>query len=129
VRTFNSAGYSGDSNESYARTFDTPPAGPTSLRAIATSATQVSLNWLDNSNNEDGFEVENRVGVAGSWLRIATVGPNVRYYNHKKVGPDVFFGYRVRAYNTGGYSVYSNESWVRTPRLNTAARPAWTLYR
>jgi len=129
VRAFNSAGSSSYSNTAYAKTFPTPPAAPTGLSATATSQTAVTLWWRDNSNNEDGFEVENKVGTTGAWLKVAILGPNIRTFRHTGLKDNVFLGYRVRAYNSGGYSAYSNESWARTPRKDTSTRSAWTLYR
>jgi hypothetical protein len=54
------------------------PAAPSNLTAFAPSATQVNLNWIDNSNNESGFKIIS-VGGNGSFV-LATVGPNVTSY-------------------------------------------------
>ncbi|MGH7267065.1 MAG: hypothetical protein ACREMB_19770, partial [Candidatus Rokuibacteriota bacterium] len=43
-------------------------------------AAQLQLTWADNSTNEDGFKVERKVGTAGTFAQIATLGPNVTAY-------------------------------------------------
>ena len=38
------------------------------------SAGQLQLAWTDNSNNEDGFKIERKLGTTGTYSQIATVG-------------------------------------------------------
>jgi hypothetical protein len=91
----------------------TPPAAPTWLRFDSTggTSTQLKLLWQDNSNNEDGFKIERKVGCCGPWTEIATVGPNVTTYTNTGLtcGVDPY-AYRVWAFNTGGVSLKTNEA-------------------
>ncbi|NVJ65204.1 MAG: S8 family serine peptidase [Gammaproteobacteria bacterium] len=99
----------------------TAPAAPTNLTGNAVkqgkgkNATIVSvdLNWMDNSNNEDGFVVERCVETGKgrnktcNFAQIATT--TTAAYSDTSV-PDGTVKYRVKAYNGVGDSAYSNEA-------------------
>jgi YD repeat-containing protein len=98
-----------------------PPATPAGLTGAALNATQVTLNWVDNSTNESGFKIERKTGVSGTYAEIQTVGPNVIIYTDSGLTPGVTYYYRVRAYNMGGESSYSSETSVTpNPKLTVA---------
>ncbi|MBK1876616.1 fibronectin type III domain-containing protein [Pelagicoccus mobilis] len=77
--------------------------------AWSASAGQLSLTWQDNSDNEDGFEVE-RALVGESFGLLSTVGPDSESYVDDAVVPGLEYEYRVRAFNAFGYSGYTNVS-------------------
>jgi Fibronectin type III domain/Ig-like domain from next to BRCA1 gene len=87
-----------------------PPAAPSNLFAFtpAPGATEIAMTWSDNSNNEDGFKIEQQNGNSG-WVQIATVGPNVTSYTATGLQLDQQYCYRIRAYNASGNSAYSNQ--------------------
>ena len=62
-----------------------------------------TLDWNDNSNNEDGFHVERDQGAG--FIRIDTVGPDVTTYFD--IGARIGDNYRVISFNAGGESVPS----------------------
>jgi hypothetical protein len=83
------------------------PAAPTNLTATVTSASSVALGWTDNSNNESGFKIER--GTDGtSFTEIATVAGNVASYPDGGLTAGTRYHYRVRAFNGGGDSAYTN---------------------
>lgn len=94
---------------------DTPPASPSNLMAIAASSMQVSLNWQDNSNNEDGFIVKRRLANEVNFTDITTVGANVTTYSDLQVLPNTTYVYRVRAFRHAGGGAASNDATVTTP--------------
>ena len=101
---------------------------PTSLTAVTQSDTSIVLTWQDNSNNEDGFTVERKTGEAGTYVQIATVGPNTTGYTDPAAGltANTYYYYRVRSYNAAnGNSHYSNEAHALTLFVN-AQPPAWS---
>jgi hypothetical protein len=110
VRSHNTGGHSGYSNEANATTLPNPPAAPSSLAATVGGSTQVNLAWTDNANNETGFKIEQKIGAAGAYAEIATVGANVTSYANTDLTTGVTYSYRVRAFNTGGNSAYSDEA-------------------
>jgi hypothetical protein len=90
-----------------------PPPPPSGLVAGAVSYSQINLNWNDNSNSEEGFRIERWNGSI--WEQVAAVGPDVRSYSDfGRTGLTTYF-YRVRAFNNGGDSPYSNEASATTP--------------
>jgi len=91
------------------------PAAPSGLTAAAASASQVNLSWKDNSGNESGFKIERKTGSGGTWSQIATVGAGVTAWQNSGLAAMTAYFYRVRAYNAGGNSAYSNEDGATTP--------------
>jgi alpha-tubulin suppressor-like RCC1 family protein len=85
---------------------------PSNLIATATSISEIQLTWQDNSNNEDGFEIESREGGTGAYTQIATVGYDVVSYSDTGLTADITYYYRVRAFMNNAWqdkSDYSNE--------------------
>ena len=114
IRAYNTGGHSGYSNEANAKTLIDPPAKPTNLMAAPESTTKIKLAWLDNSVNEAGFQIERKTDVAGTYAPVASVGPNVKSFVDSSLTVNTSYVYRVRAFNAGGNSNYSNEVSTRT---------------
>ncbi len=111
VRSYNSAGDSGYSNEAGATTqaAQTIPAAPTNLKATAVSRSQINLSWTKNSGNENGFKIERCTGTTCTkFQQIATTGASVTSYSNTGLRKATTYRYRVRAYNEAGNSGYSN---------------------
>jgi len=90
------------------------PAAPSGLNATSVAKTAVTLAWVDNAGNEDGFRLE--VSVNGrAFSQIATLPANTTGYSHTGLKSRTTYSYRVRAYNAGGPSAYSNTVTVKTP--------------
>jgi hypothetical protein len=111
VRAKNLAGYSAYSNTA-AATVPAPPAAPSGLVATrsASGGSGVTLTWKDNSNNESGFSIERAnysPGAPGTYQEIGTVRAGVVTFTDPAGYPG-YSSYRVRAFNAGGYSAYSN---------------------
>jgi len=83
------------------------PSVSSCLAATAVSSSQINLRWRDNSNNETGFKIEHKA-QGGSYSQIDTVGANVTSYSDTGLNSGTYC-YRVRTYNAGGDSSYSNE--------------------
>ncbi len=86
----------------------TPPNAPYNLTAAVVSQGAVRLQWIDNSDNEEGFRIcrDNNV--------IATVGINVTIYQDVGLEAATTYQYVVKAYNQAGESGASLCT-VRTP--------------
>jgi large repetitive protein len=100
---------------------------PTALTATTLPELSIRLNWVDNSANEDGFTIERKQGETGTYVQIATVGPNTAtYLDASPLEPNNYYYYRVRSYNAAnGNSHYSNEAHALTVFVNVLP-PSWS---
>jgi List-Bact-rpt repeat protein/VCBS repeat protein len=73
------------------------------------SAGQLQLAWTDNSNNENGFKIERKLGTTGTFSQIATVGVNATTYTDTNLTDGITYCYRLAAFNSAGTSAYSAE--------------------
>jgi len=102
------------------------PSAPANLKAIISQGDKIYLSWTDNSDNEDGFIIERKVGLENDYHRIKTAGANVTQSNVIAYPPGTGISFRIKAYNSSGESAYSNEARVVTPYrdLNQEERPS-----
>ncbi|HEY3322391.1 MAG TPA: PA14 domain-containing protein [Planctomycetota bacterium] len=121
IRATNAVGDSAYSNEASATTGDVAPAAPTNLAATAASSTQINLTWADNSNNENGFKLERKMGSGGTYAQIAAPAANATSFGDSGLTPATTYFYRVRATNAAGDSGYSNEASATTADVAPAA--------
>jgi hypothetical protein len=111
IRAYKAAANSGYSNEA---TATTPlPMAPSNLTANATGASTVSVAWVDNSSDEDGFKIERTLN-GGSFSEITRVGANINSYSDTGLSPGMTYVYRVRSFKAAANSNYSNEASATT---------------
>ncbi|MDI6791578.1 MAG: fibronectin type III domain-containing protein [bacterium] len=115
VRAYDQSRDSGYSNEASATTPGSPPAAPDNLRGQEVLHNRIKIAWRDKSDNETGFKIERRIGSAGSFEPIGTVGAGVIAFQDTGLNPQTSYSYRVRAYNQWGDSGYSNIISLQTP--------------
>lgn len=92
------------------------PQAPDALSATPRSASSVDLVWNDNSDNESGFKLERRVSgdPAVSYAHVALLPADVTAHTDGGLNALTAYDYRVRAYNSGGDSEFSNVFTVTT---------------
>jgi hypothetical protein len=93
-----------------------PPNPPSGLTGSRVSSTQVTLDWMDNSDNEAGFYIE-RASGSSPFTQIGAVTANVTTFTDSGLEPSTLYAFRVRAHNSAGSSAYSNQTDVQTPAL------------
>ena len=114
VRSINSAGNSGYSNEITSTTLVPKPIAPDSLTAMALSSKRIDLTWKDRSTDETGFRIERSMSSSTGFSVVATTGANVISYSDSTLSPLVHYYYRVGAINAGGSSTFTNEATALT---------------
>jgi len=116
VRAYNNNGYSGFSNSItvYVPTTANTPAVPANLNASYVSVNRVELEWTDMSDNESGFEIQKAISNS-EFAKVTDVDANITYYTDYTVGENTEYAYRVRAFNSDGYSAFSNVIELVTP--------------
>lgn len=88
---------------------------PTGLKAVRAGRTAVRLSWTDNTETEDGFAIERRLG-SGSFAQVLFAVPNATTaIDSAGLQPDTSYSYRVRAIR---YSERGDYSEVVTIRLS-----------
>jgi hypothetical protein len=93
------------------------------LAPLCAHAAQFTLSWQDNSSNEQNFRIERAPGLnaTSGFTEIATVGANIVTYVDAGLPNNTSYSYRLRAWNSAGFSGYSNTaSGTTPPPLNTA---------
>ncbi len=96
------------------------------LAVTTVSSTQLSLKWLDTSENEQGFKIERSTdGV--NFTQIGAASANATGYNDNNLTAGATSAYRVRAYNTAGDSSYTDSAAGTTLLVNPPAALTATL--
>lgn len=102
-------------------TLDSPPTGPpdgifppTNLTATL-AADHVALAWVDNSDNELGFDLEWSTVPAASWAKFATVPAGVTTYRDYAIESGEAYSYRVYAFKADKRSIDSNIATTDVP--------------
>ncbi len=74
------------------------PAAPTSLAATANNSSSITLNWINNANNQTGFKIERSTNNASNFAQIALAGATATSFVDATVSPTTTYYYRVRDY-------------------------------
>ena len=94
-----------------------PLIAPSGLTATATSTSAIRLRWSDNAGTETGFRIERCLGNGCTgFAQVATAGRDATEYVDGGLARNTQYSYRVRAFNAGGNSAYSNTATAKTPK-------------
>jgi titin len=110
VEAFNAGGTSGWSVPLTVTTLApvTPPLAPSAMTTANNTLTSITLNWMDNSNNEEGFTVQIATNNAfTNGLQSVNVGTNVTSWDFTGLTSNTKYYFRVRAFNTAGTSAWA----------------------
>jgi FtsP/CotA-like multicopper oxidase with cupredoxin domain len=81
---------------------------PSNLSASNVTATTLTLNWQDNSTNEDGFRIERATDVGFTQNAVQfTVLTDVTFYDDSGLTPNTTYYYHILAFNAVGDSPWS----------------------
>ncbi|MDX1501179.1 MAG: fibronectin type III domain-containing protein [Thermoanaerobaculia bacterium] len=90
------------------------PEPPSELSARALSSSKIALRWMDNSSDEDGFQVWVKEG-AGPWQKWKNFGADTAKARYGGARPGTSYSFTVRARRGRTFSDFSNRPQVRTP--------------
>ena len=96
----------------------TAPTAPSNLQVLVQSDERITVTWSDHSVDELGFELERASifsGTQSGFAVIGEVGSNITSYTDDSVREERTYVYRVRSFNNGGSSAFTNESQGTTP--------------
>ncbi|HEY0743489.1 MAG TPA: PA14 domain-containing protein [Chryseosolibacter sp.] len=80
---------------------------PSGLEAISKSPVEIMVTWVDNSDNESGFEVWRRKRVEGGrWTLSAVTSPDAESFTDASLDPSSEYEYQIRAITELGRSPY-----------------------
>jgi hypothetical protein len=86
---------------------------PSDLTIHGVKMKSVVLTWKDRSTNEVAFRVQTSIDGTNWWLK-KVVAANATTTAVTGLNPSTKYFFRVRAYNKGGLSPFSNKVSVRT---------------
>ena len=105
----------------FIRDFRCPPAAPDAFAINRVGEDSIEFAWSDNADNEDGFEVRWSGTRSFLWWTQRDRGskkihtPNLTSGSLTNVRPGFRYCIKVRAFNAGGNSDYSNEECEVVP--------------
>lgn len=122
VVAHNGSGSSAPSNIDCATPASAPqtPASPTSVEAVATATTTIDISWIDQSADEEAFDIQRRDPGATFFWSIGTVGADIEYFVDNAAESGLEYCYQVLAVNAYGSSDPTNIACATTPTSDPA---------
>lgn len=104
VKAFNQYGASNYSEEATATPdYSTEPNAPYNLN-VELSGTSAVLTWLDDANNESGFEVWRSEALGEAGDKIGEVGRNITTFTDDAISMGMTYWYSIKSVNSVGSS-------------------------
>ena len=91
------------------------PAAPGGQDAKPGNSSSVTVGWIDNSTNEDGFRVERSLDGGSTWITARSTNANATFSTDDGRTSEQQVCYRVIAYNGQGDSPPSNTDCTTPP--------------
>lgn len=89
------------------------PSPPTRLTATSSAYNRIDLSWADGSANEAGFELQRSLDGT-TWSSITFLALEQTAYADRPLSAGTTAWYQVRAYNSGGFSLFTGSSTATT---------------
>ncbi len=115
VRSVNSFGESGASDEASAMTDGLPPTVPANVTAEALLPNQVNLEWDASSSNPERYYIYRSTTSGSGFALIDSVVHPFTSFGDIDVSPETTYFYAISAVNVWGQSARSSEASATTP--------------
>jgi hypothetical protein len=120
VRAFKGTDYSTYSEKTQSISF---PA-PSNINYTKTSISSITVAWSDNSNGEDGFRIDKKIGSSEWVLTYGTAAANAVSWLDSNAEPNTSIQYRVYAYkgsnsSTANYSATIDNTFPAPLNITT----------
>lgn len=100
--------WSGEASATPAATAPAAPFPPGGLLVTALGAAALRVEWIDQSDDETGFEIERAASAAGPFGQVGTAAADAQAYHDAGLQAGTTYHYRVRAVNAAGVSAYAS---------------------
>ena len=90
------------------------PTAPSGIHDIV-STSSIELSWTDNSDNEDGFVIEQYFDEGEHYSVVASVATDTTSTVISDLTPNTEYWFQVAAYNSVGTSTYASTSIYTNP--------------
>lgn len=119
IASYSSTAVSGYSNEATAVTFTQDIPGPSFLTAdFDPLLRKVVVSWKDNTDEENGTEIERKEGLTGIFQGIGFTDEDQTFFLDDNIEEDKVYYYRARHTTNEGFKTpYSNEDSAYVPAL------------
>jgi hypothetical protein len=126
ILAYNNVGESELSNALQASTLGLQiPAAPDNFVMQSLNLTECTIAWQDRSGNETGFEIEREGPDPSGTIVTYQVAANTTSYKDVGLKMNSNYRYRIRSYNTDGYSTYTtNTIQITTPYVAVPPAPS-----
>jgi hypothetical protein len=94
----------------------TAPAAPANLSATALSSSRIGLKWTNKSSSQTQVAIERCAAPCSRFREVARVAGSATTFTDSGLASRTSYSYRVRAYNSAGWSTYSATVTARTLR-------------
>ncbi len=98
---------------------------PSNLTATALSKDMIELDWTDNHDLEDGYDIE-RSENSASWSPLVSLGANAVLYTDSGLATATAYDYRVRTTEGADNSAWSNVAGATTDAEPPTAGFTWS---
>jgi hypothetical protein len=95
---------------------------PTNLNLVLENLSKIKLSWGDNSNGEDGFIIDRKIGMNSWESNYAVLGPNSTYWEGSNFPLNDIITYRILAFKNTFHSEAEESN------INTEIPPPSNLY-
>ncbi len=106
--------YNSRGNSAYSGVVYGLPSQPSAPGNIVVNNGQIDLSWTDNSQIENGYQVDRSLDGGASYQPLAALGANTQSYSDSAAACGTN-SYRMYAYDAAGNSVYAATSGTTAP--------------